>query len=192
MCDRVRPLLLLASLAACGPEAPVPTPPPLTPEAPVTPPAPKAPVVRALAVDAAGSWLTLEATDGERSAEPELSVRGGAIHLVDDAVERVELELADIHIGAELLPPRGLDIVDPRLTFVPAGEGLADLTIRWSVLDRSGAPRAIRPIELAGVRFDVATAADGAMGIDGLAPGTVWRLDGLFELSNLAYSVVAH
>ncbi len=192
MCDRVRPLLLLASLAACGPEAPIPTPPPLTPEAPAAPRAPEGPVVRALAVDPSGSWLTLEATDGERRAEPELRVRGGTIHLVDDAIERVELELDDIHLGADLLPPRGLDIVDPRLTFVPAGTGLADLTIRWSVLDRSGAPRAIRPIELAGVRFDVATAADGAMGIDGAAAGTVWRLDGLFELSNLAYSVVAH
>ncbi len=192
MYDRAPLPLFVLALAACGVEPPPPGPSTFVPEAPrpvVPEEAPVESTARALGVDAPSSWLTLVATDGDRRAEPELAVVGGAVHVEDDQVARVALELADIHIDADLLPPRGLEIVSPRLEFTPTGAGRAYLVIEWSVLDSRGQPRAIRPIELDDVAFDVVLGDD--VSIDGAASGTVWRLDGLFELSDLAFSVVA-
>lgn len=189
MYDRLTLLAVLLALVACGPEAPLPSPPTFVPPPPATTEPPAETTKRALAVDIDATWLTLVASDGARRAEPQLAVVAGTVHVDADRITRVEVQLADIHIPAELLPPRGLDIVDPRLDFLPTEPGRAALDIQWSVLDGRGAPRAIRPIELEGVGFDAVLRED--VSIDGASPGVVWRLDGLFELSDLAFSIVA-
>lgn len=222
-----RSLFLAVCLAGCGTEAVAPTTAPLPEvEAPPTtaarpaesarPPPAAAPTPRGLRINPASSGVAL--TIGRTLpplAEVEHSLAAIAGDVVFDATRygipvpaALTIEVADVELDAETLPPRGLHLtrLSVSLEHLELIEGQwnatgdrahfearATLTLDWS-LDTGGAsPTRLRPVPLRDVRIggDVLVGPDGpeAAAVYGVLDGVFWQWGRMIEFADLGLSV---
>jgi hypothetical protein len=196
-------LCVLVGVAACSDSQPNPEPTPSTREL--------LGGTVDFSLDQPGSALaiTVKPLHGDNLATHRvaLPVPAGSLALRADAngdlrLEKLEIDLDDIVIDAEDLPPAGLHLTDLRVTVAAdvadtswSADGsaavaslAASVTLEWSLVSEGRVlPLAPQQITAVDLQFEVGPAADGGvvLTVRGGHAGTVLRPAGAFELSDL-------
>jgi hypothetical protein len=202
---------LLAALAGCALDAMEDTVPP-----------PRSPVLDrlsgpfAFSVDGAASLVAVEARAlASGSSEPvEFAVQRGrsALRVTPDGfliLDDIDVELSDVLVPAELIPPAGLPIKDVRVRIErPSAAPLeeiggvllavveVDLLVDWSgEFGDEGNVYPLRSVRLGGLRLEVELGIDAAGAVvahfSAARAGAFWDWARRFELSDLVVELAA-
>jgi hypothetical protein len=168
-----------------------------------------------LAVELAPAAVELNAIGRGTTATVAVDVMGGEVTVRATEtgelwVEGLALDLAEVTLPADLVPPEGARLTDLHVALerVAGGaaaweadgsrvllEGDADLVVDWTVRFADGEPHALAPIRVREVGFvlTVEQSADGSVAatLAGGRAGVLWSWAGWFELSDLALEVTA-
>lgn len=190
-------LVLPLVFVACGgpppapsvPSEPVQEPPVLVEVEPST--------VVEMALDTSGSWLEVTGTDRNKSGRATPSLLGGRVVLETLAtgwvVSSIELDLDDLSVeGAHGVP--GVALTSMHMTIVPHDHDRAKLRLDWALRDAAGDVRQLRAVEVSSIRFHPTLANTGrglVLTAEGGGDGRLWALEGWFEMSDLAFGLIA-
>jgi hypothetical protein len=168
-----------------------------------------------LAEDAAVTVSATRHTSTVETGEIDLAILGGRIELSADdrgdvVIDALQIQVDDVVLSAEELPPHGITLTDISLTLAAPATGettwqsdgdfgtaevTMDLDLDWALLGNDGAhlPLGIKHITGVAVTFDVASDAEGrvVLTLHAARAGQFWDWAGIVELSDLSLALTS-